>query len=343
MRLPEPTPTIVRRLCAANLVGNVGIILTGGAVRLTGSGLGCPTWPLCTEDSFVPTKALPINATIEFTNRTLTGVVSIIAAATLLMVWRLRPARRDLRRPTLFVLLGIPTQGLIGGITVLTGLNPYTVMVHFLLSSVLVSLATVAWVRSRRAPYDGRVRVGAGLHRMAAVLVASTYATLVLGTIVTGSGPHGGDPKAGRTGFDPQVVSMLHADSVFLLVGLTVALAVLLKALRASHVSRRAVYLLLGLEVGQGIVGYVQYFTGLPIGLVAVHLLGAACTVSAATAVWTHLREPTYDDAAGRSDSAQEPPVVDGNADGFGTRAGAGLADGGAEMVADRALGQVKA
>ena len=216
---------VVSRVALANAVANGAIVLTGGAVRLTGSGLGCPTWPRCTDTSFVATPELAAHGVIEFGNRLLTFVLTAVAVATVVVVFR--SVRRDLRRLAVLGLLGIPAQALLGGVTVLTGLNPWTVAAHFLLSMVLVAVATLLWLRSRE-PGVGRPLLRRPFVLLVRSIAAVTAVVLAIGTVVTGSGPHSGDPEAGRTGFDPELVSQLHADGVFLLLGLTVALLVAL-------------------------------------------------------------------------------------------------------------------
>jgi cytochrome c oxidase assembly protein subunit 15 len=279
------SPAVVSRVALANVIANGVIVVTGGAVRLTGSGLGCPTWPRCSDTSFVQTPELGLHGIIENYNRRLTFVLAIVAIVTVVVVFR--SARRDLRPLAVLSFLGIPAQALLGGVTVLAGLNPWTVAAHFLLSMALVAVATILWLRSREAG------VGQPLLRRPFVLLAGgiaavTAVVLVLGTVVTGSGPHSGDPKAGRTGFDPELVSQLHADVVFLLIGLTVALLVALAATDSPGRVRRAARDLLVVELAQGVIGYVQYFTGLPIAVVLLHMLGAALiTVAVARLVWS--------------------------------------------------------
>ena len=291
----------VSRLALASAVANGLIVLTGGVVRLTDSGLGCPTWPRCTDESFVSTPELAAHGVIEFGNRLLTFVLAAIALATLVAVFR--SARRDLRRLAVLAFLGIPAQGVLGGVTVLTGLNPYTVAAHFLLSAALVALTTTMWLRSRETGV-GQLVVRRPLARLAAGVAATTAVVLVMGTLVTGSGPHSGDPETGRTGWDPELVSQLHADAVFLLVGLTIALLVALHATDSPTRVRRAARDLLVVELAQGVVGYVQYFTGLPIVLVLAHMAGAVLiTAYAARLVWS-VRGP-----------ASERPVDDDTVD----------------------------
>lgn len=285
------SPAAISRLALANVVTNGAIIVTGGVVRLTGSGLGCPTWPRCTEESFVTTPELAGHGVIEFGNRLLTFVLTAVAVALLVAVFR--SARRDLRPLAVLAFLGIPAQAAIGGVTVLTGLNPWTVAVHFLVSVVLTAVATVLWLRSRE-PGVGQPLVRRPIALLVGGVTAVTAAVLVLGTIVTGSGPHSGDvdandvPTGDRMGFDIQLVSQLHADVVFLLVGLTVALLVALYATDAPGRVRRAARDLLAVQLLQGVIGFVQYFTHLPVVLVLLHMLGAVLvTVSTARLVWS--------------------------------------------------------
>jgi cytochrome c oxidase assembly protein subunit 15 len=279
------SPAVVSRFALANLVANGAIVVTGGAVRLTGSGLGCPTWPRCTDDSFVATPELAGHGAIEFGNRLLTFVLAAVAVATVVAVFR--SARRDLRGLAVVAFLGIPAQALLGGVTVLTGLNPWTVAAHFLVSSALVAVTTVLWLRSRE-PGVGRLLVRRPFALLVWGIAVATAGVLVLGTVVTGSGPHSGDPGAGRTGFDPELVSQLHADSVFLLLGLSIALLVALYATDSPGRIRRAARDLLAVQLGQGVVGYVQYFTDLPVALVLLHMLGAVLvTAFTARLVWS--------------------------------------------------------
>ena len=292
MQLPRASDVLVRRLAVASVVANAGIVVTGGVVRLTGSGLGCPTWPTCTDDSLTPTTAYAQHGAIEFTNRMLTFVLTAVAVATLLAV--LRSDRRDLTRFAVAAFLGIPAQAVLGGITVLTGLNPWTVAAHFLLSMVILAVTTTLAARAYQPPGPARVIVNPSLVTLVRVLVAVTAAVLVLGTVVTGSGPHAGDVDVPRTGFDPETVSQLHADGVMLLVGLTVAALLWLRGSKAPPAATRAAAVLLAVELAQGVVGFVQYFTGLPVVLVGFHLLGACLVWIAALRLLlaTATREP---------------------------------------------------
>ena len=283
---------LLRRLALANIIANVAIVVTGGAVRLTGSGLGCPTWPRCTDESYVPSGAMGIHGVIEFTNRMLGWVVGAVALAALVAAFvhyrRDRtPWNRSLALLALGVFLIIPAQGVIGGITVLTDLNPWVVGLHFIASMGVLVVAWAFWRRTVEGEGVLRRVVPGPIVGLAWLLTAASAVVVVLGVIVTGSGPHAGDADAHRTGLDPEIVSQLHADAVFLLIGLSVALWFALRAVGAPRASTRAAAVLVAVELAQGAVGFVQYFTGLPEVLVGLHMLGA-CLVWLATlgALW---------------------------------------------------------
>jgi cytochrome c oxidase assembly protein subunit 15 len=265
----------------ANLVANIGIVVTGGAVRLTGSGLGCPTWPRCTEASFVPHGELGVHGVIEFGNRLLTGVLAAIAigcwVAALVALRRSSDDRRD-RLPFVLatvVALGVPAQAVIGGVTVLTDLNPWIVSLHLLVSMAMIGICV--WLLDVLRGPSREPAVG-GAQSLGWLVFAVGWVVLYAGTVVTGSGPHAGDLDSPRNGLDPLLLSQLHADVVFLFVGLTVGLVY-----AAPRPARRAALVLLGLQLAQGVVGFVQYFTDLPIVLVGLHLLGAALVAAAMT------------------------------------------------------------
>ncbi len=277
----------VRPLAWATLVSNVVLVVTGGAVRLTGSGLGCPTWPRCTDESFRPHGALDLHEAIEFGNRSLTFVLVAIAIATFVVMWR--TGRRDLRAMALVVALGIPAQAVIGGITVLTDLNPWVVSFHLLCSLAIIGVA-VRLLLSVDAPLPPPRRGPATA--LAWTTFAAAWVVMYVGTVVTGSGPHAGDVDTERNGIDPLQVSQLHADLVFLFVGLTVGLLFTLLATGADPASRRAIVVLLGVELAQGSIGFVQYFTDLPVLLVGFHMLGAALVSACVTWVLVRVRHP---------------------------------------------------
>jgi cytochrome c oxidase assembly protein subunit 15 len=286
----------LRPLGWATLIANIVLVVTGGAVRLTASGLGCPTWPRCTDASFTPHGALDAHEAIEFGNRTLTFVLTAIAVATLVAVWR--SSRRDLRTLALVLALGIPAQALIGGLTVLTGLNPWVVSFHLLCSLAIIGLAVLFL---HRLDHPRGTAVSGPVVTLAWVTSAAGGAVLYVGTVVTGSGPHAGDEDAPRNGLDPLQVSQLHADVVFLFVGLAVGLLLALRGADAAASTRRAASLLVGLQVAQGTVGFVQYFTDLPVALVGLHMLGAALISAALALVLVRVRE---DPAAGHPPSS---------------------------------------
>ncbi len=286
--MSRPTAPTVRRLALASVVANAAIVVTGGAVRLTSSGLGCPTWPRCTSGSYTPTAEYAAHGVIEFSNRMLTFALTAVVVATLVAVVRQRPRRRPLVRLAALLVLGIPAQAVLGGITVLTGLNPWSVMAHFLLSMVLLGIAVVLHWRTGESDGPPRALAPTLLQRLAYAVLAVVAVVLALGTVVTGSGPHSGDPKAGRTGFDPASVSQLHADLVMLLIGLSIALWV---ALKATGGPSRAAGVLVGAEAGQALVGWTQYFTHLPVVLVGAHLAGACLVLAAACRVVLSLRD----------------------------------------------------
>jgi cytochrome c oxidase assembly protein subunit 15 len=292
VQVPRPTLGQIRGLAVVSLVANLGIVVTGGAVRLTGSGLGCPTWPRCTATSFTAHPELGWHGAVEFGNRLLTFVLAIVVGLTWLAAMRYLPRRRDLRWLSGILLLGIPAQAVVGGITVLTHLNPWVVGAHFMVSPALVAVAVVLARRTRETGGPMAPTVPRPVRGLAYGLFATAVAVLYLGTVVTGSGPHAGDLQARRNGLDPEAVSQLHADVVFLLIGLTVGMLVAVRATGAPTRARRAVLALLLVEVGQGAVGFVQYFTGLPTALVGIHVGGAALTLAVATWVLVGTRGP---------------------------------------------------
>ena len=263
-------------LAIANLVVNVLIVVTGGAVRLTASGLGCPTWPRCTESSYVPHGELGLHGAIEFGNRMLTGLVTAVAVLCILAAWR--SGNRVVFRLALGVAAIVPAQIVIGGITVLTDLNPWIVAFHLLVSMAIIQICVllIAEVAGWSAAASGRRR----LTRLAWSVLTAGWLVLYLGTVVTGSGPHAGDGGAERTGLDPQVLSHVHAIGVYLLVALTVGLLATAHRAGATALTRAAGGLL-ALELAQGGVGFTQYYLDLPEALVALHMLGAALTAAA--------------------------------------------------------------
>ena len=311
-----------RRILLANVVAEVGIVVTGGLVRLTGSGLGCPTWPECTDDSLVPvaSQSEGFHKFIEFGNRLLTFAVLIAAVAALVVVLRPWLAKRfpgisllgepgAARRPLVWLAVavnfGIVAQAALGGITVLLDLNPAVVAAHFLLSMAMIAAAYLLYRRgSDPGDRPMTIVVRQELRWVAYALVVFCVAVLVLGTVVTGSGPHSGDADAiARFGLDVRMVSWLHADMVMLFLGLALAFTLGARLSGApGHAARAGIALLLAC-LAQGAIGYTQYFTGVPVPLVSLHMLGA-CLVWVATLevlVSTRTRGATTERAAERS------------------------------------------
>ena len=268
-------PYALRRWAVVSLIMNIVIVVTGGLVRLTGSGLGCPIWPRCTQDSYVSHPQLGIHGAIEFGNRLLTLVLVVAAVLTFVsaLVYREdgRP-RTDMRWLTGGLALGIPLQGVIGGIAVLTRLNPYVVGLHFLLSMVLIALAVLL---VRMTWHLAAVTAT----RLSVITTRATFGLMWLavwlGTLVTGSGPHAGDENAPRNALDGMLLTRLHTSVVYAAVAASVICFVLLRS--------RAVVLLLLVELVQVGIGMAQYQMGLPIWLVALHLLGASLAIATVT------------------------------------------------------------
>lgn len=281
-----------------NLFAQIGIILSGGAVRLTGSGLGCSTWPNCEPGQFTPelTMASGIHPFVEFGNRTLTGVVSFFAILVLVLSWRwLSHKGPGFRRLAALPLIGTLLQALVGMVVVYADLHPGVVSPHFLISPVLTAISMVLLVRL----YDGdgvlrRVapRPAVGIFM---ALAAVGFTILVLGTMVTGTGPHSGDAgEITRLSMDPRVISRVHALAVYLFCALLASLLIVLHRTGARPELRVAAWWLLGMTLLQGLIGYIQYFTGLPELLVFLHLIGAA--LFAAAIAWVGARLVTWQD-----------------------------------------------
>ncbi|WP_328479007.1 COX15/CtaA family protein [Actinoplanes sp. NBC_00393] len=279
----------MRPLALASLIANVGLIVTGAAVRLTKSGLGCPTWPRCTEDSYTTTPEMGIHGVIEFGNRLLTFV--LVALAFACFAAALATRRRALIVLSVAVALGIPGQGVVGGITVLTDLNPWVVGLHFILSVALIAGCYALWRRAGEGDGEPVRLVPAPIRHLAWITTTVSFAVIAAGVVVTGSGPHAGDANAKRNGLDPATVSQIHADLVFLLIGLSVALWFALRAVNAPPTAIRAAVVLIAVELGQGVIGFVQYFTNLPVLLVAAHMLGSGLVWTSTLAVLWSLRE----------------------------------------------------
>lgn len=290
--LPARVDGRIRFFAWATLVVQVGIVGTGGLVRLTGSGLGCPTWPTCTDESLVATPEMGIHGVIEFGNRLLTFLLALIAIITFVLVLRMRRERRDLFWLALLVGLYIPLQAVIGGITVLTQLNPFVVGLHFLASVPLVALAAALVVRAYAAPGPRALAVPPWYAVVTHITTFVVLVTVVVGVLVTGSGPHAGDTAAARNGLDPEFMQHVHSWPAYATFALTLVLVA--GAWRTPPALRLRLWtlLLLAVEFAQIAVGLWQARTGLPIVLVNIHMVLSMLLVAAMTAVVMHLKEP---------------------------------------------------
>jgi len=292
--LPSGIDRRVRVFAWLSLVAQTLLIGTGGAVRLTGSGLGCPTWPRCTTDSFVNTQEMGIHGIIEFGNRMLTFVLVIVAVGMFLSILRFRAQRRDLFVLALLQGLSIPLQAVIGGITVLTGLNPYIVGTHFVISIVLVALTTVLVYRVYRGPRGFAKFAPAWFTAVTHFSTLLVAITVLLGILTTGSGPHAGDATTPRNGMNSEVLQHLHSWPAYALVGTTLFLVIAAFTGGDRFVPvRRWLLALLAVEAVQVAVGITQARLGLPELLVGIHMVLAALLVSAMTATVLSLRTST--------------------------------------------------
>ena len=276
-----------RAILLANLIGQIGIIGTGGAVRLTESGLGCSTWPECEPGQFTPQfhEATTLHPYIEFGNRTLTGVLAVIGVLVAVAVCT------DLKRSTSYRLLGLVpiigvlAQAVIGGIVVLLDLHPGWVSLHFGVSAALVAASLYVLHRHGEGDEAPTRVVGPRAHALAWALAALTAVVVVLGVLTTGAGPHSGDAEVGyRIAVDPALLTKWHAAAVWAFLAVLVAYLVAVRGGPAPV--RRAALILLAITLAQGLIGYVQYFTDLPALLVGLHMIGAAVLIAGSTRVW---------------------------------------------------------
>jgi cytochrome c oxidase assembly protein subunit 15 len=297
-RLPHTVTPAIRRLSVASLVGQSVLIVTGAAVRLTASGLGCPTWPKCTAGSLVNTPEMGIHGIIEFGNRTLTFALALVAALMLVFLWNLRKERKDLFWLAFGLLASIPVQAVIGGLSVLSNLNPWVVSLHFLVSAALVVFSMLLVNRTY-----GRTGMTAPsvanppsktVRQLTVIAAVCTGVAVVLGTMVTGSGPHAGDANAPRNELNPDLITRIHVLPVYLLVISSAIVLVLLWRRGSGDALRTGALLLVAAVLFQGVIGYAQHFTGLPPLLVGLHMLGAALLLAAGTNLTdlVHRRKP---------------------------------------------------
>ncbi|SNS71667.1 cytochrome c oxidase assembly protein subunit 15 [Actinomadura meyerae] len=292
----RPTPGSLRLLALLGVLGNVLIVVSGGAVRVTESGLGCPDWPRCSGDSLVPTHNPEhhwLNMSIEFGNRLITFVVLGVGVLVFVAALRLVPRRKDLVWWALAQPMSVVAQAVIGGIVVLTELHPAAVSLHFLVSPALLVFCVALWVRAGEGDAPPRRLTGPWTRGLAAALLAASAAVLVAGTVVTGTGPHAGDAESRRYGFDITDVARIHGELAWLTIALTVA--VIIALYRAGGPGLRRARLraleLVGLLVVQGAIGYTQYFLGVPAWLVLLHMLGAVLMWIAAFRLFFALRD----------------------------------------------------
>lgn len=287
------SPNRLRLYSWLSLVSEILIVVTGGAVRLTGSGLGCPTWPLCTDDSLVNVPEMGIHGIIEFANRTLTGVLAIIALITIVAAWRQTQNRRRYLVPAVGLLLLILAQAIIGGITVLTGLNPWVVGVHFVVSGLMITLASVLLWRAYAPNHQAIPQL---TYRMTWPIVIVGWITVLVGILVTGAGPHSGDAETGRNGLDLSIWQHFHSYPAYLLlIMIVVVLGNLLRHDRtvpfAQWRTQTKIYtLLLLVALLQALIGVLQSRLGVPPLLVGLHMLGASVLISLFAFQWLSVR-----------------------------------------------------
>jgi len=307
--MPDRVTRYTVGMAWANLVCQIVIVLTGGLVRLTASGLGCPTWPKCTAESLVPTPEMGIHGIIEFGNRTLTGVLCVVALLCWLSVLRTRGSGMRLALPAFLIGCGIILQAVVGGVTVITKLDPGVVGVHFLISGLLAATAALYLFRVRRAPQlvpvgDQRVRFEtprSGVLLVAALVVyVWTWVTLFVGALTTGSGPHAGDTAAARNGLDTEIMAHVHSWPGYILLASTLVFAVLAIRARARGVVSASVALLV-LIAAQATLGVYQARTGLPVTAVAVHMILAVTIVAVATTALLTVKRMRMDALEGRA------------------------------------------
>ncbi|AJF64586.1 MULTISPECIES: heme A synthase [Streptomyces] len=287
-----PSPRTLRRAALAAVVMSVLIIVTGGAVRLTGSGLGCDTWPKCTDDSLIVTPEQGYRGAIEFGNRMLTYVLSAAVGWAIVAARSTKPWRRGLTRLAWAQFWIVMSNAVIGGITVWMGLNPWTVAGHFLAANSLLTVAVITWHRTGEGDTAPRPRVPRPVRKLSWAITLVSALLIVLGTTVTGAGKHAGDSSdVPRMPWDWTNAAHVHAIAAWVVCALAVAMWLVLRVVDAPDDTRARARDLLIVLLAQGGVGYLQYFTGVPELLVAVHMLGSSLMWIAVLRLALSLRE----------------------------------------------------
>ncbi|CAL9405746.1 COX15/CtaA family protein [Streptomyces sp. enrichment culture] len=271
-----PSPRTVERAALAALLMSILIVVTGGAVRLTGSGLGCDTWPKCSDDSLTATSEMGVHGAIEFGNRMLTWVLSAAVGWTIIAVRSVKPARKGVSRLAWSQFWVVMSNAVVGGITVWVKLNPFVVAGHFLAASALLTVTTLTWLRVREGDAPPRPLVGGPVRKLAGVLTFFAGCLMIVGTVVTGAGPHAGDSSdVKRMPVSVELAAQVHAVFAWIVVILALLLYAGLRVMDAPVGPRRTARNLILVLLAQGLIGYVQYFNDMPELLVGAHLLGS--------------------------------------------------------------------
>ena len=290
----------IRIAAWAMLIAQAGIILSGGIVRLTGSGLGCSDWPKCTPDSLVATREMGIHSYIEFGNRLLAVALAILGVCIALLLWKHRKKRPDLFWLNIGLLAIVPVQAVVGGITVWTKLNPWVVAGHFVPSAVAVGVAAYFVRRTYDTGVHLKFKAPAPLPTLGWIILGLTAIVVIFGVLTTGAGPHSGSTISTRNNLDNIWITRLHAAPVWLLVIATISALVIARK-KAQTAMIAPLIVLLIVEIAQGIIGYVQYFLGVPELLVALHMVGLSATIAASVAVLDSAYPRSTDASSDRS------------------------------------------
>ena len=290
----------IRIAAWAMLIAQAGIILTGGIVRLTGSGLGCSDWPKCTPDSLVATSEMGIHGAIEFGNRLLAVALAILGVCIALLLWKGRKQRPDLFWLNIGLLAIVPVQAVVGGITVWTKLNPWVVAGHFVPSAVAVGVAAYFVRRTYDTGIRLKFKAPAPLPTLGWIILGLTAIVVIFGVLTTGAGPHSGSTISTRNNLDNIWITRLHAAPVWLLVIATISALVIARK-KAQTAMIAPLIVLLIVEIAQGIIGYVQYALGVPELLVALHMVGLSATIAASVAVLDSAYPRSTDASSDRS------------------------------------------